>query len=113
MLYGRCVTTRATGLHLPFYGRCVATSVTGRCVSTRAVAATDAGDEDDANQQDQDESDNPKYLHPAWCAVGEPVSDVRVLLLDSTWVKPWQVLSGSRTATKAYLPQSPCVDALT
>jgi hypothetical protein len=44
-------------------GRCVATNVTGQYVATRAVAATDAGESADGDQQDQDEGDDPKHPH--------------------------------------------------
>jgi len=39
----------------------MATSVTGRCVETRAVP--NAGEQRDDNQQDHDEGDDPKHLH--------------------------------------------------
>src|SRR5919106_1834585 len=49
-------------------------------VATRAVATRAAGEEQDDNQQHQAERDDPKHLHPAWCAgVGGQVSHVGVL----------------------------------
>jgi hypothetical protein len=61
------------------------TSVTGRCVATRAVlSATDEHYGDD--QQDHDDDGEPEYFHPAWCAgIGRPVSHVR--LLSSRWLQ--------------------------
>ena len=57
----------------------MASSVTGRCVATRAVATTTdehPGDE----QQDQDEGDDPEHFHPAWCAgIGRRASHVGLL----------------------------------
>lgn len=41
---------------------------TGRYVATRAVLTTNTGEHDDDNQQDQDEADDPKHFHPAWCS---------------------------------------------
>jgi AcrR family transcriptional regulator len=57
------------------------TSVTGRCVASRAVlTTTDEHHGDD--QQDHEDDDDPEHFHPAWCAgIGRPVS--RVLLLSS------------------------------
>ena len=70
-------------------------SVTGQCVATRSVlTTTDEHPGDD--QKDHDGHDNPKHLHPAWCAwlsirgqphvavvagigIGRPVSYVRLL----------------------------------
>ena len=61
-------------------GLCVAASATGHHVVTRAMVTADAREEHDATQQDQDEGDDPRDFHPAWCAVGARVSHVRVLL---------------------------------
>jgi len=37
-------------------------------------------EQDDPKQHDHDEGNNPRYLHPAWCAgVGPQVSPVRIL----------------------------------
>src|SRR5215210_6800326 len=60
-------------------GRYLATSVTGRCVATRAVLTT--SDEQQADdQQDQNDDDDPEHFHPAWCAgIGRPVDHVRLL----------------------------------
>ena len=61
-------------------GRCVATGAIGRRVATRAVGAADAGEEQNANQQDQDGGDDPQYRHPPWCAgVRAQVSHERFL----------------------------------
>jgi hypothetical protein len=39
-------------------------------VAPRPVAANAPADEDhDRNDQDDDENDDPRHLHPAWCAV--------------------------------------------
>ena len=54
-------------------------SVTGRCVATRAVVTT-AEKHEPPEQQDQDDRNDPKYLHPAWCAgIWRSVSHVRLL----------------------------------
>jgi hypothetical protein len=44
-------------------GRCFATTAT---VHTRAVRTL--GDQHDDKRQHHDERDDPKHLHPAWCA---------------------------------------------
>ena len=57
----------------------MATSLTGGCVTTGAVLTTYEylGD----NQQDHnDDDDDPKHFHPAWCArVLRPVGQVYLL----------------------------------
>jgi AcrR family transcriptional regulator len=56
----------------------LATSVTGRCVATRAVLTTDEYPGDD--QQDHDDDDDPEHFHPTWCAgIAGRVSHVRLL----------------------------------
>ncbi len=36
-------------------------------MATGAVVTTAAGDEHDDNKENQNEGDDPKHLHPAWC----------------------------------------------
>ena len=48
-------------------GVCVV--ATSAQVATWAVATT-AGEQHDDNQHDQDDADDPKHLHPAWCPWG-------------------------------------------
>ena len=58
--------------------RYLATSVTERCVASRAVLTTDEHSGDD--QQDHNDDDDPEHFHPAWRAgIGRPVSHVRLL----------------------------------
>jgi hypothetical protein len=38
-------------------------------MATRAVFTPNAGDENDDNQQNHDEGDNPKDLHPTGCPI--------------------------------------------
>jgi AcrR family transcriptional regulator len=59
----------------------LATSVTRRCVATRAVATT-TDKHPGEDQHDHDDDDDPEHFHPAWCAgIGGPVSHVRLLAL--------------------------------
>jgi hypothetical protein len=56
-------------------------------MATRAVFTT-ADDQDNDKQHDHDEGDEPKHLHPAWCAgdrtaVGPCSAGVRVKVLVS------------------------------
>src|SRR3954447_12690363 len=54
---------------------CVAASITGRCMHTRAVANT--GEQRDHKHQNQDKRDDPKHLHPAWCATHRSLAGLK------------------------------------
>lgn len=80
----RSIATNATagrcGLFCDAGGLCLAANVIGLHVATRAVRTTDAGQDYDDNQHGQDDRDDPRYLHPAWCArVGRQVRHARFL----------------------------------
>lgn len=78
----RSIATNATagrcGLFCDAGGLCLAANVIGLHVATRAVRTTDAGQDYDDNQHGQDDRDDPRYLHPAWCAgIRGQISHVR------------------------------------